>query len=271
MLVTSSAFADGDSGHGDDGHHLGGGCNSQYKVGLSDSDCLSAWWDNTPPVSTGVVGGSTYGVKNKCSEYGDMQAHIDMLNTVDTHFHLYDGDKTRGRRAFNDVSGIACCANESDLCYEQQVKKKNGKIKVWSGTGTTMNDVDVSTHVKRYLYCDNNPTSVYCVNDPDDDAFIAPTILCGPTNNKRECRAGDCRWTFNRADHEDVGTYCTIDAASYVDGFCTFDTTCTVPDGTAHSQQDFEIFLFHVKSNLEACWNTTDEYYYIVNEDDGCV
>ena len=266
VLAPSSAFAHG--GTDTQQAHVGGGCNSQYKVSHGDSDCLAAWWGNTPPVSTGHAGGSTYGAKteNDCDDYGEVRAHVDMLNTGDTHFHLTDSSKYRGYLNSNDISGISCCINESDLCYKQQVKKKNGKIKVWTGTGTTMDTVNVSTHVKRYLYCNDNPDSIYCVNDDDGDAFTVPTLVCGPSDNRRECRASDCNWAFNHAENDIVGDYCTLDSYSYEDGFCTLDATCSRPaDGYGELSTNIEIFLRHIKKKIGVCSGT--EGYYLTDED----
>ena len=273
MLGTSPAFADGDGTSGQS--HAGGGCNSQYKVGHRDSDCLHGWWDNTPPASTGVSGGSTYGTQNECSEYGDIKSHVDMLNTNDMHFHNDDGGKKRGRRGYNDVSGISCCINESDLCYKQQVKKKQGNILVWSGDDTDMDEVNVISHTRRYLYCNQYPDSIYCENDLDGDAFIAPSLLCGPHGNKRECRASDCTWVFNHAENDAVGNHCTIDSVSYADGFCTFDASCgsapvSEPIRFVNRQTGFEIYLQHVRTRLGVCGSS--QGWYLFNEvNDDCI
>ena len=89
VLVTNSAIADGSTEFKNE--HYGGACNSQYKVGYRNTECLSAWWDNTPPASTGYALGSTFGAENKCSDYGDMKAHVDTVGGTDVHFHLDNG------------------------------------------------------------------------------------------------------------------------------------------------------------------------------------
>ena len=195
-----------------------------------------------------------------------MKANIDLKDISDEHFHLNDTSKKRGRIHTVDVRDIACCMDKSDFCYKQQVEKKNGNIKVWTGTGTTMDTVNVSTHVKRYLYCNDNPDSIYCVNDEDGDAFTVPTLVCGPSDNRRECRASDCNWAFDHAENDIVGDYCTLDSYSYEDGFCTLDATCSRPaDGYGELSTNIEIFLRHIKKKIGVCSGT--EGYYLTDED----
>ena len=218
-----------------------------------------------------MSGGSTYGAQNKCANYGAMKATIDLQSGSDEHFHMSNGDKKRGADWTRNVKDIACCLNQSDLCKKNQVEKENGKIKVWTGTGTTMDTVNVSTHVKRYLYCNDNPDSIYCVNDEDGDAFTVPTLVCGPSDNRRECRARDCRSAFNHAENEYVDDYCTLDSYSYEDGFCTLDATCSgesVGDGSFSASN--EIFLSHIKRYLEVC-DGAEGYYLIHKDNDTCI
>ena len=252
VLVPSSAFAHG--GTDTQQAHVGGGCNSQYKVSHGDSDCLAAWWDNTPPASTGHAGGSTFGAKteNDCDDYGEVRAHIDMLNTGDTHFHLTDSSKYRGYLDFNNISGISCCINESDLCYKQQVEKNSrGRIKVWTGTGTTMEKVNVRTHAKRYAYCSEFPDSIYCVNDEDGDAFIDPNN-CGD----HLCTVADCQTAFEASDayeqcqsdgFTDVAdpTY-SISATDGSSQTCTVTANCWL--GHKWSNSAYVSHSFHAKT-----------------------
>ena len=55
--------------------NMGNGCSDSYRVPHRNSGCLHAWWDNTPPWSSGVPGGSTVGVQSDCSEYGKVVAN----------------------------------------------------------------------------------------------------------------------------------------------------------------------------------------------------
>ena len=137
-LLGGATFADSGSGE----WHAQHACAPSYRISHGNLECVSAWWDNTPPASTGVAGGSTYGAENKCSDFGDIVANIDLKNVGDRHFHLNSSSKERGRSSYHNVRDITCCVDKSDFCYKQQVEKDNGKIKVWSGTGTTMDTVN---------------------------------------------------------------------------------------------------------------------------------
>ena len=46
-------------------------------------NCLHGWWNNSPPASSGVAGGSTFGVQSQCSEYGTVVASVDIINDYD--------------------------------------------------------------------------------------------------------------------------------------------------------------------------------------------
>ena len=139
MAVTfTSYYADADEqcGTDDQDWHCGGACNSQYRISKNAATCLSGWWDNTPPVSAGAGSGSTYGAQNLCASYGDIKAHIDTIRELDTHMHLNDSGKVRGRVYGADVRDISCCIDKSDLCYKDQVEKitsgsNAGRVRVY--------------------------------------------------------------------------------------------------------------------------------------------
>ena len=134
-----------------------------------------------------------------------------------------------------------------------------------------MDTVNVSTHVKRYLYCNDNPDSIYCVNDEDGDAFTVPTLVCGPSGNRRECRASDCNWAFDHAENDIVDDYCTLDSYSYEDGFCTLDATCSSPvAASVPFSASTEIFLRHIKKKIGVC-NGAEGYYLIHKDNDTCI
>ena len=227
ILLGEDAFADG-------------ACAPSYRVSHSDSDCMHAWWDNTPPASSGVAGGATYGMRSYCSKYGDLEVNVEFAVWTDPEYTLSNPYKVRGKLTGpSDVRGIACCINESDLCYKQQVKKKNGKIKVWTGTGTTMKDKNVRTHAKRYAYCSENRNSIYCVNDPDGDAFIDPNN-CGD----HLCTAADCQTAFEASDAyeqcQSYGNTVVADPTYSISATDGSSQTCTV---TANCRRNAEVTL----------------------------
>ena len=179
---------------------LGGACSSSYRQHHRSAGCLHAWWDNSPPPSTGVVGGSTYGARSYCGDYGTVIAHIDLRGGLDENFLLNRGGRIRGRSGTNKVRNISCCMNESDLCHKQQVEARNGIIKVYTGSGTTTRDVDVSTHLKRYEFCEDNANTIYCEVNPEGDAFTAPTCEDDP----RACTVDDCEDAYEESDLYDT-------------------------------------------------------------------
>ena len=139
------------------------GCNNSYRVSHRDSSCLHAWWDNTPSISSGVAGGSKVGVKSHCSQYGEIIAHVDIRDYYDYHFVLDNSNRARQNHLSEDVREVSCCMNESDLCYTQQVERRGGPtIWVYTGSGTSMREVDVSSHQKRYEFCQDNADGIYC-------------------------------------------------------------------------------------------------------------
>ena len=262
VLVTSPVFADGSPSGG--GTHSGGGCTSQYKVSHGESDCLGAWWDNTPPISTGVVGGSTWGAKNFCSNYGGMKAHIDLVDKKDEHFHLDSGSKKRDKDSFHNVSGISCCIDKSELCYKRQVEPVNGKINRWTeGNNRKMEWVRVKHHGERFRYCSEHPNDIYCKVNPEGDAFNVPR--CGASGNTHECSADDCRSAFY--DNESVSQSCTLAAWTYADGYCTLDSNCS-DNGTWTFQADFEILLIDVRTRMDVCDGADGPY--VIHDNDSC-
>ena len=58
-LLGDRAFADGGSYSNNfypGSWHRGEGCASSYRISHRDTGCMHAWWDNTPPRSTGILG-----------------------------------------------------------------------------------------------------------------------------------------------------------------------------------------------------------------------
>ena len=247
-LLGGGAFADNDPMS--DGYqgswHSGQACAPRYRISHKNTGCMHAWWDNTPPWSTGVAGGSTYGARNLCPNYGAMKANIDIVGKNDPHFHMSNGDKKRGRDGEANVRDIACCLNESDLCWKWSVEPQDGKIKMWKGTGTDYRWVDVSTQYDRYKFCSENPDNVYCDVDKKGDAFNVPeTVMCGD----EECDTTDCRAAF---DDTRTSNWCSIWNLGYNDGLCSWDASCIV-NGKTGTQNNFEIFIDDIESYLKTC------------------
>ena len=67
VLLGGAAFADGGAaGQGYTGSwHWNKGCAPRYRISHRNTGCMHAWWDNTPPWSTGVAGGSTWGAQQQ--------------------------------------------------------------------------------------------------------------------------------------------------------------------------------------------------------------
>ena len=269
ILLGEGAFAHGDNaGSGYQGSwHYGHTCKSEYQISHSDTGCMHAWWDNTPPASTGKSGGSTYGAQNKCANYGAMKATIDLESGRDEHFHMSNGDKKRGSDPYVDIKDIACCLNQSDLCWKWSVEPQNGEIKRWTGTNANFEWVDVSTHAARYSYCGEYPNDIYCEIDPSHDAFTVPaTTQCGPEGNRRECVASDCNTAFNNADNN--LSYCSLNGYNYAssDQTCTLFSTCVFTNNQGQTiskyQADLEINLHDIKEKLMVCGNSSGYYLH---------
>ena len=67
-----SAKAEYSGEWGTEYHGLPEGCNSSGREAHSTTSCLNAWWDNSPPASSGVAGGSTFGAQSQCADWGDI-------------------------------------------------------------------------------------------------------------------------------------------------------------------------------------------------------
>ena len=198
----------------------GGACSNSYRQRHRTAGCLHAWWDNTPPISSGVALGSKYGAQNKCSQYGEIVAHIDLINTPDEHFVLDNSSRTRGWDGVTNVRQISCCMNESDLCHRQQVEAKNGIIRVYTGSGTRTRDVDVSTHAKRWEFCRDNEDTIYCEVDPEGDAFTAPNCEDHPS----ACTEDDCEDAY---ENSEIYEYCSRNV-TYAIGLSEGRAQCTI-------------------------------------------
>ena len=250
-LLGGVAFADRDamSSSYSGSWHSEKACAPRYRISHRNTGCMHAWWDNTPPWSSGVAGGSTWGAENKCANYGGMKANIDVINGGDQHFHMSNGDKKRGRSGSQNIRDIACCLDKSDLCWKWSVDEQDGKIKMWTGTGTDYRWVDVSTQLDRYKFCSEKPDNVYCDVDPEGDAFTVPTaVMCGDD----ECEKIDCLKTFGKTG---VSNDCAIYNLDYEDGLCIWTASCTM-NGNTTIAEDFEIFIDDIEPYLKVCYQT---------------
>lgn len=224
VFSVGGAWADGNSASS--GGHLVQACGDFSRV---NGWCLQSGYDNSPPVSSGVIAGSTWWVRNRCSDYGTVVANIDIKGATDSHVHLDGSGRVTGKRPFTDVRAIKCCLDRSDLCWKSQVIKREegqdnaGHIRYAVATSGTASHgwYDVSTHRKRWEFCQDHQDYIYCRLDPDGDAFTDP----GPTEEEQEdaeiadglraaasstacdgspCTIRDCAYAFAESDAGDT-------------------------------------------------------------------
>lgn len=193
LFAPYSANADGTSVYGHALEHNPDACNNWARISHSDVDCMHAWWDNSPPVSAGVGAGSTYGVESYCSEWGTVVANIDIKNAEDRHVHMYNIGRWTAKVSHHDIRNISCCIDDSDLCYKNQVRPKDGQDQIAhitvSGSSWTSTSVKVDTHWKRYDFCQQNPSYIYCTANVSGDVWNKPdTPRCAEDNS---CSCGD--------------------------------------------------------------------------------
>ena len=154
-----------------------------------DANCLSAGWDNTPPFSSGVAGGSTHWVQSNCSQWGTVVANVDVANFSDLRWTLTNGNRESQKYASVNVRDITCCINKSDICFKRQIEGEWIKHVTVTGSGWSQNWVDVRTQMRRYKFCQDNPDDIYCEVDPEGDAHVTPPPLnCGD----HYCTVSDC-------------------------------------------------------------------------------
>ena len=240
-----------------------------YYISHSDASCLHGWWDNTPPASTGVAGGSTWGLQSQCSDWGSVYGRVRIPNDK-YGYRLTSSSKKRGYALYRNVSSIKCCPTKGELCHKSQVKKLSGKIKVWNDSTNRYDRVEVRTHGQRYAYCAANPDTIYCEHNLDGDAFTTP--VC--SNEQGSCTVDDCTSGWNDSDASDDCTTPTfrVGFGDVGDGnkpWCNIETsiTCTKPSGSTIS--GYTNFKFYVSdmADLQFCGSdvigesrlTTDE------------
>ena len=235
-LGSHQANADGRQTDSDfSNYHRGGTCNQGHRIGTTWATCLHAI-DEGFKWAGGLLGHAHW-VRNECSEYGTVVAHVDRINYADLHWHLSNGNKHRHTGMAADIRGIYCCINDSDLCWKDQVEKNTYgmyadtvRLIQVQGSSYHMVHVNVGTHENRYRVCNSGTwwdDTLYCSENPDGDAYILPASMqpdpngatmeqlrarpCGG-EGQPECSCGDhicdrfdCEWHFNRSPAMNVG------------------------------------------------------------------
>ncbi len=180
-------------------------CPSEFRISKDDATCMNAWWRVTQPASTGIEARSTYGAESFCASYGTVKAYVDKVDHDDLHFALTNPGTVNSINMPGEVRAITCCLSQSDLCYKSQVEADAdgfiARIEIDGGTATTT-AVDVSTHRRRYKFCQANPADVYCAANPSGDALTEPP---GPADGcgGRACVLQDC---FDKFEYSPAAT-----------------------------------------------------------------
>lgn len=239
-------------------HEDGAGCDGTNRLDKAQATCVSADWDNEGA-------GYSVTVQNRCASYGVVTVGVDVSGGTDVHMHIASANTGTysSIASTKNVRSVHCCWNRSDLCFKSQVEKDaNNEITqvTKDGASYTTTYVSVSTHQKRYDFCQANSDDIYCEVDPEGDANTAPADLsCVQTATcncgDHHCTADDCdsEWSDNRfasdtveycknvddpnwtaVTHEhsgdvygDTGTYSSsIDATDGTSQQCTITTGC---------------------------------------------
>ena len=211
------------------GEALGSECESQYRMSHSDSDCMHAWWDNSPSWS---CWGTKGGAESFCSNYGTVVVKVDIQGGEDLTPHRTTAGKWRYTRCLNDTNSISCCIDKSDLCVKNQVEPDSDqKIKYFQSGNSTLQTASVGTRIERYNFCQDNPDTIYCEINPRNDALWAPN--CGD----HDCTVGDCNWHWNQSDASDS---CTLVSMNYI-GADFFSPKCNVHARCSSSDTSQEV------------------------------
>ena len=204
VVATSEAWAHGDTNF-QDSHYNDGirDCSISNRISHRASTCVHGWWDNTPPASTGVAGGSTFGaeLENDCDDYGSIMVTVDISGEADQHFH-FDANNDGKKRANNGTSNvrqISCCWDKSDLCYIKEVEAENNQI-VRHTSGRSWVYENVATHQQRYDLCQSYPDIIYCRKNPSGDALTPPAP---PPPPLPEVSLQDCYDNFDESPAAD--------------------------------------------------------------------
>ncbi len=264
LAVGSGAtIAHADHGGNTGDYHSHGKCDGINRMPKSDASCLSGGWDNN--FDTATMGYSHW-VRNECAAYGTVIVHHDVIDASDRHWHLEDGNR-KEYISLHQTRNLYCCFDDSELCFKSQVEAgaddaSDGHIKqVTVGNGLVSGTyVDVSTHYKRYRFCQANPDDIYCTVDPSGDAKTEPPgPACAEDNScncgDHYCTEADCtskwdettpatRGLFEESgdpdyhgcapsDDSDYGSYfsATIDADDGTSQSCTLQVVCGAQGG----------------------------------------
>ena len=200
-------------------------CGTTLKRSTSFATCLDGDITSELPLAGVISPTWRWTVTNKCSNYGQLIVSVDVRDADDfkvtmptSYANSYTGTSGQHR-----IDSIACCLDQSDLCYKNQVEADaNGFITSMSVSSTmvTVTTVNVSTHQRRYDFCQANPSNLYCTIDPEGDANTDPQAS-GACNGEA-CTIQDCRDGF--AESHAAGS----------PGSCT-DLTLTYPDWSGDS------------------------------------
>ena len=125
------------------GQALGSNCESSYRISHSNSDCMHAWWDNSPSSS---CWGTKGGAQIFCSNYGEVVGKVDIISGTDITVWLRNPSKWRYTRCANDTRQISCCIDKSELCKKSQVEMNDdGKIEHYHSSNNTWSTPLVNT------------------------------------------------------------------------------------------------------------------------------
>ena len=234
--------------------HTSSGCNSSKRVLKDNADCLTASWNNSTKWVTSIPEevlapqpNWRVEITNNCIAHAKLVANVSLKHGSNRHFVVDTGNVDRSE-AGNHVSSVTCCMGQKQICHRKQVEAVNGEILHYTGVGTTTETVDVSTHRKRFDYCAKRPNFVYCLVDPEGDAFTRP-FNCGG----HYCTAGDCQWHWERSEAHTGGTCLdtdagddfsmSIDAADGTSQRCTVEVQCetgeVVDNQAVHEDNSF--------------------------------
>ena len=209
------------------GEALGSNCESSYRISHSNSDCMHAWWDNSP---SSTCWGTKGGAQSFCSNYGSITVKVDIIGGSDIEVERNGSGKWRYTLCTNDTRQISCCIDKSDLCKKSQVEpSSSGYIDHYNPHNNTWESYSVSTHEDRYKHCDRySNESIYCDVDPKGDAFTEPTLCDG-----EECAHSHCSsyWSDSSADDTCRDESMGSSLSDVFNPTCTVSADCLNDDG----------------------------------------
>ena len=200
-----------------------------------NASCLHGWWDNSPPASTGVALGSTWGVHSQCGDWGTVYGRVrtatQSVGGYEYGYLLEDSDKKRGNARFSDVLNIKCCPEKGELCHKSQVRALNGKIKIWDDSSNEYVRVDVSTREKRQEFCRQYRDGVYCRNNLSGDAISGNPYNCG----NHYCTVDDCEWHYEQSRPSTHSPGCADADSGFDDDRQDYEMTISATDGSSQT------------------------------------